>query len=112
MITFNTFKNSKHLTLKLCLLCLTVFLFSSCSSDDKLDFRSSNDALRAYQDYLSSVKETKTCNTSSFCKEIKVWKEISDTVYHFLMKDSTFIKDLHCANDYASIHDSIRFEFL
>lgn len=112
MITFNTFKNSKHLTLKLCSLCLTVFLFSSCSSDDKLDFRSSNDALRAYQDYLSSVKETKICNTSSFCKEIKVWKDISDTVYHFLMKDSTFIKDLHCANDYASIHDSIRFEFL
>ena len=112
MITFNTFKNSKHLTLKLCSLCLTVFLFSSCSSDDKLDFRSSNDALRAYQDYLSSVKKTKICNTSSFCKEIKVWKEISDTVYHFLMKDSTFIKDLHCANDYASIHDSIRFEFL
>lgn len=94
---------------------LTAFILlvcSSCSDDDKLDFKSPDDALMAYQEYLNSVKGVTKSNTKEFCKELNNWKEMADTVYHYLMKDSTFIKNIHYANYYASIHDSVRFELI
>ena len=104
----NTFSSKHDICFKLPLL-LTAFILlvcSSCSDDDKLDFKSPDDALMAYQEYLNSIKVVTKSNTNEFCKELNNWKEIADTVYHYLMKDSTFIKNIHCANYYASIHDS------
>lgn len=110
----NTFSSKHDKCFKLPLL-LTAFILlvcSSCSDDDKLDFKSPEDALMAYQEYLNSIKVVTKSNTNEFCKELNNWKEIADTVYHYLMKDSTFIKNIHCANYYASIHDSVRFELI
>ena len=84
----------------------------SCSSDESLNFRTADDALKFYQTYLGNLKEMKTSNTSTFYKEANKWRETSDTVFHYLMKDSVFLKDDHCAERFTAIHDSIRFEFL
>ena len=84
-------KRMLHHTLVPLLIALIVFpACMSCSSDDSLNFRSANDALRFYQTYLGNL----------------------DTVFHYLMKDSVFLKDDHCAERFTAIHDSIRFEFL
>ena len=105
-------KHARYSRLSVWLAALILFICSSCSDDDKLDFKSPDNALLAYQEYLNSVKGISKSNTKEFCKELKEWKEIADTVYHYLMKDSTFIKNIHCANYYASIHDSVRFELI
>ena len=84
----------------------------SCSDDDTLDFQSSEDALKVYQTYLGSLKDMKTSNTAIFCKEANKWRSTSDTVFHYLMRDSVFLKDNNCAERFTAIHDSIRFEFL
>ena len=110
----NTFssKHDKCFKLPLLLTAFILFVCSSCSDNDKLDFKSPEDALMAYQEYLNSIKVVTKSNTNEFCKELNNWKEMADTVYHYLMKDSTFIKNIHCANYYASIHDSVRFELI
>ena len=106
-------KRMLHHTIVPLLIALIVFpACMSCSSDDSLNFRSANDALRFYQAYLGNLKEMKTSNTSTFYKEANKWRETSDTVFHYLMKDSVFLKDDHCAERFTAIHDSIRFEFL
>jgi hypothetical protein len=112
MITFKSIGNIRTTNIIIWSVSIVLFLCSSCSGGDKLNFKSHEDALTAYQDYLNTVKNIKSANTNSFCKEIKDWKNISDTVYHYLMKDSTFVRNIHCAGAYASIHDSIRYEML
>ena len=80
-------KRMLHHTLLPLLITLIVFpACMSCSSDDSLNFRSANDALRFYQAYLGNLKEMKTSNTSTFYKEANKWRETSDTVFHYLMK--------------------------
>ncbi|MEZ7762090.1 hypothetical protein O3689_02455 [Prevotella nigrescens] len=93
-------------------ICVIMPLFVSCSSNDAFNFKSADDALTVYQSYLETVKQLKTTNTASFYKEINLWKETSDTIFHYLMKDSVFLKDEHCSDRFHAIHDSIRFEFL
>ena len=102
----------RHTLFPLLTACMVFPLCLSCSNDDSLNFRSAEDALRAYQTYLGGVKAMKTSNTSTFCKEANKWRETSDTVFHYLMKDSVFLKDVNCAERFTAIHDSIRFEFL
>ena len=111
IISFSS-KHGRCFNLPVWLTTFILLVCSSCSDDDKLDFKSPDDALMAYQEYLNSVKAVAKSNTNEFCKELNNWKEMADTVYHYLMKDSTFIKNIHCANYYASIHDSVRFELI
>lgn len=106
-------KNVLHQTLlPLIIACFILPACLSCSSEESLNFRSADEALKFYQTYLGNLKEMETSNTSTFYKEANKWKQTSDTVYHYLMKDSVFLKDDHCANRFTAIHDSIRFEFL
>ena len=94
------------------LLLVSMIILSACSNGDSLNFKSADDALTYYQNFLGNVKTMKSSNTSTFCKEAIKWRETSDTVFHYLMKDSVFLKDASCAGRFAAIHDSIRFEFL
>ena len=105
-------RSMRYVSLLTISVCSILSALVSCSEKDSLNFHSSDEALLAYQNYLASIKETKTSNTANFCKAIKTWKETTDTVYHYLMKDSVFLKDIRCAEKFSSIHDSIRFELL
>ena len=101
-----------HTLLPLFIVWIVLPTCMSCSDDDTLDFQSSEDALKVYQTYLGSLKDMKTSNTAIFCKEANKWRATSDTVFHYLMRDSVFLKDNNCAERFTAIHDSIRFEFL
>ena len=101
-----------HTLLPLFIVWIVLPTCMSCSDDDTLDFQSSEDALKVYQTYLGSLKDMKTSNTAIFCKEANKWRATSDTVFHYLMRDSVFLKDNNCAERFTEIHDSIRFEFL
>lgn len=101
-----------HTLLPLFIVWIVLPTCMSCSDDDTIDFQSSEDALKVYQTYLGSLKDMKTSNTAIFCKEANKWRTTSDTVFHYLMRDSLFLKDNNCAERFTAIHDSIRFEFL
>ncbi len=90
-----------------------ILLLASCSKPaDPLDFKTPNDALQAYNMFLGEIKGKKMTNSEDFILDVKRWQNISDTVYHYLMTDSVFIKDLNCSFAYSSTHDSIRYEML
>ena len=85
---------------------------SSCGGRDKLDFQSREDALKVYHDFLVTVRKTDRTNTAGFGMMLREWKELNDTVYRYLAKDSVFTKYHNEAGDYYIIHDSIRTEML
>lgn len=85
---------------------------SSCGGKDILDFRSREDALKVYKDYLVKVRKTDHTNTAGFSTLLREWKELNDTVYRYLAKDSVFTKYHNEAGDYFIYHDSIRTEML
>ena len=89
-----------------------VVLLSACNKHDKYQFDTSRSAVETYRGFLSKLKATKTSNTKEFAASLKEWKEVNDTVYKFLVKDSAFVKYHNEANDYYLIHDSIRKEML
>ena len=85
---------------------------SSCGGKDTLDFQSREDALKVYKDYLVKVRKTDRTNTAGFSTMLREWKELNDTVYRYLAKDSVFTKYHNEAGDYFICHDSIRTEML
>lgn len=76
-------------------------------ADDNLAFRTSYDALNYYGMFLENIVPEKIKDTDCFSKTIQEWIYVSDTVYHYLMKDSIYINNVEVARQYASIHDSI-----
>ena len=85
---------------------------SSCGGMDKLDFQSRKDALKVYRDYLEKVQKTGRTNTAGYGTLLREWKELNDTVYHYLANDSVFTKYHNETGDYFILHDSIRTEML
>ena len=82
----------------------------SCSSSN-YDFRTNEDALICYHDYLSELRKLEAIDSKKCISEINHWNEVRDTVVHFLAKDTTFT--LH-SKEYVrleSVTDSIRYEF-
>ena len=95
------------------LLVLTVFsVCSSCTDEGKYNFRTRQDALTEYGNYLKKVRAITHTNTKDFGETLHEWHEISDTVYKFLANDSVFSKHHNEANDFFLMHDSIRKEML
>ena len=110
-IVFSVLPISSILITLLYIISLSCIL-SSCSDDRQYEFEDMNDALTAYREYLSEVKSISSSNTADFTKEICRWKELNDTVYRFLIRDSAFSKPHTDAVDFFSIHDSVRTEML
>lgn len=82
---------------------LILLVFSSCSScfgGGKYDFRTRQDAINEFRQYLLKVRSISHSNTKDFGETLCEWHEISDTVYKFLAKDSVFIKHHNVANDF------------
>jgi hypothetical protein len=102
----------KFLLKAIALLPLLGLTLTGCSSDGSYNFKTSSDAVETYHQYLTSVQNIKKSNTEDFSKEISHWKEVNDTVIHFLMKDSTLLKDHNVAAQLSIIHDSVRNEML
>ena len=87
------------LLILLILLVLPIFTScTSCCSKDKYDFSSAQDAMAAYKVYLSYLRQVKTTNTDNFIVQLKEWKEINDTIYRYLRKDSVFKKEPQVAS--------------
>ena len=105
--------NNRKITMKLLLPMLAILsIMLSCSSADEYDFKSNDDAIKTYQSLLHTMQGTKTTNSKDFCNKVNQWKEMTDTIYHFLAKDSTLAKNHRLAETFTEIHDSIRYEML
>lgn len=98
------------------LLVFTVLPFlTACSSytgNKDYDFHTHEDAINCYQSYLGNIKQTKSTNTEGFTNQLLEFKQITDTVFRYLRKDSSFIKDPSITSRFIVIHDSIRSEMM
>ena len=93
------------------LLALTAFCLS-CSSSGKYDFKNGDDAITAYRDYLVEVRNLKTSNTKDFTSELCHWRELNDTVWHYLQTQQEYLDAHNHADMVIDIHDSVRYEML
>ena len=93
------------------LLALTAFCLS-CSSSGKYDFKNGDDAITAYRDYLVEVRNLKTSNTKDFTSELCHWRELNDTVWHYLQTQQEYLDAHSHADMVIDIHDSVRYEML
>jgi hypothetical protein len=84
---------------------------TGCSSDGSYNFKTSSDAVETYHQYLTSV-QTSEVEYRRFLQRNLSLEEVNDTVIHFLMKDSTLLKDHNVAAQLSIIHDSVRNEML
>lgn len=97
----------------LCMACALLLLTSNTScSNNKYDFSSPKDAINAYREQLTFLRNTKTSNTKEFGILMSQWKETKDTVVNYLRKDSILMKNEGIAQSLFSVHDSIRSEML
>ena len=87
------------------------FSFLSCSKD-KLKFESSEQAVDVYRQYYHELKGKKTSDANTLVTDINEWKELSDTVFRYLMKDSAFVRQQNVVMSYYQLGDSIRKQFI
>ena len=95
------------LIFRLLFLC-TLFISSSCSTDNQYDFESSDDALKEYNNFFHSIQEKPVVDSKQMAAYINQWQELSDTVLHFIEKDPSFNTHAGLSMMFAENTDSIR----
>ena len=106
-------KSSERKNTQMSLIFHLIFLCSalltvSCSSHEKYDFESSDEALNEYDNLYKTVSVQKACNAEQLVSFINQWYECSDTVYKFIRKAPSFTSHADLAMRFGSITDSIR----
>ena len=89
-----------------------LFLFASCADSSRYKFESSAAALSFYKDYHQGLQQKKNMTSVELLKVIEDWKEVSDTVFHFLQKDPAFFAHAGLSMDYSALSDSIKMELM
>jgi len=84
----------------------------SCCGSGMYEFRTSNEAIDFYRDYLATLRRTPKMNVEMFSSEVNRWHETRDTVSAFLAKDTTITKDSQLRASFYDINDSVRYEFV
>lgn len=89
-----------------------LLFFSSCTKSTNYDFESSQAALSFYKDYHRDLKSRMDLSSPQLVVLMDEWKDVADTVYHFLQKDPAFLAHAGLSMDYTAISDSIKMEFM
>lgn len=82
---------------------------SSCASND-MNFSDDVEALEAYQNFLHEIKGKEISNTDVYTADLMKFKQMTDTVYKFLKKDSVFLQEPNKVARFSLLHDSIKYE--
>lgn len=106
-------KSSERKNTQMSLIFHLIFLCSallivSCSSNEKYDFESSEEALNEYGNLYKTISVQDICNAEQLASFINLWYECSDTVYKFIQKDPSFMVHAGLSVRFGSITDSIR----
>lgn len=95
------------------LLFLCALSFCACTGGKPdYDFKSSQDAISTYSDYLKCMKALPKCSENELEDCINNWREMADTVYKYIRKDPYFSAHADLQSDYFLISDTIRGEIL
>ena len=95
------------------LLLLCTCVIAACSSEkSRYDFKNSQDAIHAYQDYVHAVRDMNGCSVSEMTDFVCGWQELSDTVYRYISKDSAFTAHISLSMDFQVTTNSMRTELL
>lgn len=110
--TIMYFKKHTQSSFILTTLLSVLLMVSSCSNSSRFNFESSEAALAFYRDYHKDLQNKKQLPSTQLLSVMEDWKELSDTVYHFLQKDPAFFAHAGLSLDYTALSDSIKMEFM
>jgi len=85
-----------------------IFLASCARNKPKLVFKSSEEALNCYHDYLSELRAKKSADADELVLAINNWTELRDSVLSCISKDSSYYAHTALSMKYYNIHDSIK----
>lgn len=85
---------------------LAITLLASCSRSAEHGFRSSEEAIKAYADFLQTVKNTESITTDRLVELTQQWYALDDSVASCITCDSMVV---HAPARQEIIHDSLRF---
>lgn len=85
---------------------LVIILLASCSRSSEHGFRSSDEAINAYADFLQMVKNTENITTDRLVELTRQWYALDDSVASCIARDSMAA---HAPAKQEIIHDSLRF---
>ena len=83
-----------------------IILLASCSRSAEHGFRSSEEAIKAYADFLQTVKNTESITTDRLVELTRQWYALDDSVTSCITRDSMAA---HAPARQEIIHDSLRF---
>jgi len=87
-------------------------VLGSCTDSGNYNFKNGDEAISVYQQYLHDVRDLQTSNTKDFTAQLCKWREVNDTVWHYLQKQPEQLAVHGRAGQFADIHDSVRHEML
>lgn len=109
MIFISTKRKIFMLVLSLVFIALCCTFIVKCKGG-KYNFSTDDEALEEYRSFLCSLQKDKSMNADNMKKKILEWRELSDTVFSFLRKDSVFSMNSTKGMEYYTINDSIKTE--
>lgn len=98
MNNHSNWKNRSFLRLQLIAIAMLATLFvTSCSSDDKYNFKNSAEAVDACRTTLHKLAKADKMSIKELSEEFTEWRELQDTVYKVLLNDTTIMEDIEKA---------------
>lgn len=91
---------------------ITVFMLTACSDGSGTkSFRSSDEAIREYHNFLSSLQKNGKVSIQTLAKTINEWRVLDDSVASCIARDTASISHSYPYAAYRELNDSIHIEF-
>lgn len=98
----------EHLKVRLMTVLLTIVAIISCSKSDEYSFKTPQEAINACRLTFYDLQNTKPHDMEKLAGKTASWLELQDTVYNFLLNDSTVNDSSVVTAQYFDVCDSIR----
>lgn len=108
---FSHFNNGMPMIVTSAVLALILVCTSCGSGKQSLSYKTSEEAVNAYNTYLSDVRNKKDLTSDKLVVEVAIWRETRDSVVSCLRRDTMPTLHRDWNQNFHEIHDSLRKEF-
>lgn len=89
-----------------------ILVCTSCGGEKQtLSYKTSEEAVKAYSNFLSDIRDKKNLTSDKLFSEVATWRETRDSVVSCLRKDTLPVSHKDWNQSFHDIHDSLRKEF-
>lgn len=90
---------------------IAAFMLTACSDSNGMkSFRSSDEAIREYQGFLTNLRKSDKVSIQTLAKSINDWRILDDSVASCIARDTIKSSHSYPFADYREINDSIHIE--